>query len=351
MNSLIAQSSKALIKQKSKEATGDAIEIQELMILQLQQSVNSLKSKVDSYEAQYSTVAKVKLEKRLKSGVDGKRAEEYQKQVDYSTVKKETLEDTWDMKIQQIENDKMTTITSYERKIEEYQDRIKAAQLLYDSKLSTANAKKKEAIIKVQATIDTFTGYVNKYYEDAQPEITITYPPAYYKCKDELERQELALKDSQYQLLLIKAQGFVPSKSIVDIAKDKHRLKIIAEEKEVLRQAELRQREEEARINLQKKAEYKAEEERAKLQTKVAVPIVKEDPAKTAIKLREMKASEEYRKAQGIDDLDSEEILISDAPQPDETDAELLDDYIWATKRNLPIPDGILQKLKDRGLL
>ena len=110
MDAINSQVTKAMIKQKSKEMTDDPVAIQELLILQLKGTVQSLKAKVGTYELQYSTVAKVKLERRLKNGVDGKRAEEYQKQVDNSTTKKEAMEVTWEKKIEALENEKAATI-------------------------------------------------------------------------------------------------------------------------------------------------------------------------------------------------------------------------------------------------
>mgnify|MGYP003657173615 CR=1 FL=1 len=360
MDAINSQVTKALIKQKSKSTSSD-VEIQELLILQLKNAVSSMKAKVEAYESQYSTVAKVKLEKRLKEGVDGKRAEEYQKQVDHSTTKKETMEITWDTKIEALENEKTLAISSYERKIEEFQEKIKAAEILYNSKLTTAKAKKTEALTLVQKTIDTFTGYVNKYYEDVQPELTVQYPPAYYKHAKELEDTNRELKSAEHLLLVIKAAGYTPSKSPADIAREKERARIIAEEKAEAIEAEYRQREQAMAEAIARKAAFKAEEERIKerarerAKTSSVVNYNKEEEAKkVAIRLAQLKATEEYRSANGVEDLNiyNEESDTDTANnKDDDKDDDLLEDYKWATEKGLPVPEAILKKLKDRNLI
>jgi hypothetical protein len=354
MDSLNSQVTKALIKQKSKEGTDDPVAISELLVLQLKDIVSSLTAKVNTYESQYSTVAKVKLEKRLKEGVDGKRAEAYQKQVDDSTSKKETMEITWDVKIDALENDKLAIISSYEKKIEDYQEKIKAANILYNSKLSIAKAKKIEALTTVQRTIDTFSGYVNKYYEDVQSEPTVQYPPAYYKHSKDLEDAHRQLKIAEHQLLIVKASSYTSAKSASDIARDKERARIIAEEKAEAIETAARQREEEGRINLEKKAAFAAEEERIKERNKQRKTIIvtpKEDPKKMAIRLAEMKASEEFRAMNGAVEVKEESDKEESGKEEEEKDEDLLEDYRYAIERNLPVPQSTLQKLRERKLM
>lgn len=336
MDSLNSQVTRALIKQKSKEVTDDPVAISELMVLQLQDIVSSLTAKVKTYESQYNTVAKVKLEKRLKEGVDGKRAEDYRQQVDKSSSKKENAENVWDAKIEALETKRQAAIAEF------------------DQKISLMKAKKEAEIKAVESTIQYFTGLLNKYYEDVQPTPTIQYPPAYYKHSKDLEDAHRQLKSAEHQLLIVKASNYIPAKSPSDIARDKERARIIAEGKAQAIEAEIRQKEEEGRINLERKAAYMAEEQRIKeriKQIKTVIVLPKEDPKKMAIRLAELKASEEFRSMNGAVEVKEESDSTAEDKEDDDKDEELLEDYKWAIERNLPVPQSTLQKLRERKLM
>ena len=299
-------------------------------IITLETSLKSDKDKLSRMESQYTSVASDRLNKRLREGVDIRKAETNQRQLTTAEAKKDRLEEEFDAKIEALKDKK-------ERMIAEY-----------DGKIEVLKAKKRTELEGVDSTISYFKPIVNKYYESA-PEVIVSYPPSYYGLKESIEISDRQLTMWKNTLLSVLEQNVIAAPSPADIARDKERAKAIAEDNARAIEAEARQREEEGRINLERKAAFRAEEERVKQKRPTNTLVIKEDPRKVAIRLAQMKATEEYRDSNGIRDMDCE-INDSTSVEEDE-DEDLLGDYNWATERGLQVPEGILRKLKERKLI
>jgi hypothetical protein len=329
MNSLQTKVASKLAKHYASQ--NDEVSNIRAAITALDASLKANKDKLSKMESQYSHVASDRLSKRLKEGVDIRKAETNQRQLTTAEAKKDRLEEEFDAKIEALKEKK-------ERMIAEF-----------DGKIEVLKAKKRTELEAVDSTISYFKPIVNKYYE-AVPEVIVSYPPSYYGIKEEIETAERQLSMWKNTLVTVLEQQVSAVESPEEKQLKARREQARREDHALAVEAAARQKEEEGRINLERKAAYRAEEERNREKQKSATNTLvtpREDPKKMAIRLAEMKASEELRAENGEVEVKEDE---SDREE-EEKDEDLLADYAWAKEKGLPVLQSTLQKLRDRKLI
>lgn len=313
MNTLQTKASTKLAKHYASQ--NDEVSDIKAAILVLEASLKVNKDKLSKMEAQYSNVASEKLNRKVKEGADVRKAESHQHQLNTAMTKKERVERE------------------------------------YDAKIEALQRKKEEALAAVDETICYFKKYVERYY-DSVPEVIVSYPPSYYGIKEEIETAERQLTMWKNTLLVVLEQQINAVESPEEKQLKLRREQARREDAALAIEVAARQREEEGRINMERKAAFAAEEERIKERNRQKANTLvtpKEDSKKMAIRLAEMKASEELRAMNG--EVEVKEESDKEEEEEKEKDEDLLEDRRWCMERGLPVPESTLQKLRDRKLI
>lgn len=237
MLSVLAQVNKD--KQKNDQKTNkkhgledDAITTCEKVLSGLEIKEKQLIDQVDVYEQSYSTVAQSKFEKKLKQGVSGQLAQKHEMDMKSSVSKKETKISCIKEKIKALETQKEAFIKAIDAKIEKLENDVSGEEKAIDM------------------TQEYFRPLIERCYEERP--LDITYPPSYYKKKQEL-------KDCQSEMLTLKANILAMKAANFDKKPQLDKWQILEKEHQKLREQSRRE------FLAQQKEEQAKEEEKNRL--------------------------------------------------------------------------------------
>jgi hypothetical protein len=293
MERLVAKSQTALDKVTAKAVkngnapTNDIVELQGANKV-LSNEKKTLESEVAAIEAQYSNVAKAKLERRLKSGADEKKLSDNQRKLDAASTKKESLEKKYEDKIELLESQKTRLDIEVEDKVNDYrmmlESKAKRTKAELDTKISELKTKQTAELVQAESAKNYYGALVEACYE-TQPQVEVVYPPSYYKKKEQLEKLTRQISTNE-MLVNAMALDMITRAQIPETQEEviRRRLREQArrEDYEASIVAEEAQRQQEIRENLAKRAEYEREAEARRERKKAnsqSKPVVKDIPA------------------------------------------------------------------------
>ena len=280
MERLVIKSQTDLTKAAAKSVkngttgTNDVVELENAnRVLSNEKKV--LEIDVAAIESQYSNVAKAKLERRLKSGVDDRKLGTHQKQLDSANTKKEDCEKHYDDKIERLEEQKTALDAEIDDLVDAYRTKLKATYAKkerdIDKRIAEANAKKERDVKAFELTISYFQPLVDAYYE-TQPQADVAFPASYYKKKEQLEKltRQIATNEMLINNMIRHAwQTAQEPESQEEITRRRLREQARREDMEAQREAEASQLEMECRENAVKRAAYEREAEARRARNKV----------------------------------------------------------------------------------
>ena len=269
---------------KGTNGTNDVVELENANKI-LTNEKRALESEIAAIESQYSNVAKAKLDRRLKSGVDERKLGTHQKQLDTANTKKEDCEKHYDDKIERLEEQKSALDQEIEDLVDAYRIKLKATYAKkekdIDKRIADANAKKERDVKAFELTIAYFQPLVDAYYE-TEPQVDVSYPASYYKKKEQL--QSLIRQISTNEMLVNNMirhawKSAQEPETQEEITRRRLREQARREDMEAQQAAEASLLEMEARENAVKRAAYEREAEARRERNKQkSKPIDKELP-------------------------------------------------------------------------
>lgn len=251
---------------KGTTGTNDVVELENAnKVLSNEKKV--LESDIASIEAQYSNVAKAKLERRLKSGADEQKLTKYQKQLDLTATKKDACEKAFNAKIEMIEGQKAGLDDQIEMLVEAYREKLKAKTKIQeqdlDAKITALESKRDAELQKFDITSAYFQPLVDACYE-TQPQVDVAYPPSYYKKKEQLEKLTRQINTNEMlvnNMIRHAWKSAQEPESQEEITRRRLREQARREDMEAQREAEASQLEMECRESAVKRAMYEREAE------------------------------------------------------------------------------------------
>ena len=212
--------------------------------------LRQLENEFNLEESQYRLVAEDKKEKRLKAGINIATAGRHEANVTSAITKR-------DSKIEEAQDKCKKKVKKVKAQIKELEDHIND---LKDDLEKTIDAIKAAA----QSTLDYFQPLVDRCYEEVQA--VVNYPPSHFKKQAMIKEMTLSVQTRTNNLLAMKAAEYQPTEKLTqrDIDRQRMRDQARAEEAQRLIEVEARQYEMECQAALIKKAEYAADEARAK---------------------------------------------------------------------------------------
>lgn len=272
MERLVARSQTALDKVTAKAVkngnapTNDIVELQGANKV-LSNEKKTLESEVAAIEAQYSNVAKAKLDRRLKSGADEKKLSDNQRKLDAASNKKESIEKKYEDKIELLEDQKTRLDTEVEDKVNDYrmmlESKAKRTKVELDTKISELKTKQAADLVQAESAKNYYGALVEACYE-VQPRVEVVYPPSYYKKKEQLEKLTRQISTNE---MLVNAMALDmvtrarQPESQDEIIRRRLREQANREDAEAQLILEEQQKQEEIRKNLAKRAEIEREAE------------------------------------------------------------------------------------------
>lgn len=251
---------------KGTTGTNDVLELENANRI-LTNEKKTLEIEVAAIESQYSNVAKAKLERRLKSGVDERKLGTHQKQLDSANTKKEDCEKHYDDKIERLEEQKTALDQEIDDLVEAYRTKLKAnyakKERDLDKRIADANAKKERDVKAFELTIAYFQPLVDAYYE-TQPQVDVTFPASYYKKKEQLDKLSRQINTNEMlinNMIRHAWQTAQEPESQEEITRRRLREQARREDMEAQREAEASQLEMECRESAVKRAMYEKEAE------------------------------------------------------------------------------------------
>tara|TARA_R110000868_G_C10898404_1_gene764139 strand:+ start:770 stop:1750 length:981 start_codon:yes stop_codon:yes gene_type:complete len=272
MERLVARSQTALDKVTAKAVkngnapTNDIVELQGANKVLFNEK-KTLESEVAAIEAQYSNVAKAKLDRRLKSGADEKKLSDNQRKLDAASNKKESIEKKYEDKIELLEDQKTRLDTEVEDKVNDYrmmlESKAKRTKVELDTKISELKTKQAADLVQAESAKNYYGALVEACYE-VQPRVEVVYPPSYYKKKEQLEKLTRQISTNE---MLVNAMALDmvtrarQPESQDEIIRRRLREQANREDAEAQLILEEQQKQEEIRKNLAKRAEIEREAE------------------------------------------------------------------------------------------
>jgi hypothetical protein len=306
MQSLNAKVSKQLVNQAAKYVKRQGDEDDDVVMLEsavkeLKNQALSLEDDIAKDDVMYESVAKSKMQRKLKKGTTEATEQMYQNIITNSASSLES-------KLQMIK-DKIEKKEADKRKIEADIRKLE----------NDAERAEKEA----NSTIVYHTKALERLYEDVP--LDVVYPPSYFKKKETLRLIKASIENQSKNVLVMKAANYKTPKMSV-AAEQRKKAAATARHEDAQLLAEARQRQEELEIAeaLARKQEAKAEEARAReLQAKHA----------------QSKISY-HQEAFENSDYDSEGELLTPkekAIRKAEEEQERLADELWRREKGLPL--------------
>jgi len=298
MERLVAKSQTALDKATAKAVKNGNVPTNDIVELQgankvLSNEKKTLESEVAAIEAQYSNVAKAKLDRRLKSGADEKKLSDNQRKLDAASNKKESIEKKYEDKIELLEDQKTRLDIEVEDKVNDYrmmlESKARRTKVELDTKISELKTKQTAELVQAESAKNYYGALVEACYE-VQPRVDVVYPPSYYKKKEQLEKLTRQISTNE---VLVNAMALDmvtrarQPESQDEIIRRRLREQARREDAEALINAEEAQKQEEINTNLAKRAEYERDAE-ARRERKKANPQSK--PVVIDIPIEDLKA-------------------------------------------------------------
>jgi hypothetical protein len=283
MERLVAKSQTALDKVTAKAVKNGNVPTNDIVELQGANKVlfnekKTLESEVAAIEAQYSNVAKAKLDRRLKSGADEKKLSDNQRKLDAASNKKESIEKKYEDKIELLEDQKTRLDIDVEDKVNDYrmmlESKAKRPKVELDTKISELKTKQAAELVQAESAKNYYGALVEACYE-VQPRVEVVYPPSYYKKKEQLEKLTRQISTNE---MLVNAMALDmvtrarQPESQDEIIRRRLREQANREDAEAQLILEEQQKQEEIRKNLARKAEYEREAEEIRERKKAKQP-------------------------------------------------------------------------------
>lgn len=212
--------------------------------------INILERELYTEENTYKLVAQDKKEKKLIAGVNIATAGRHEANVESAITKRDQSIKEAESKCEKKVKKAKAQIATLEEHIDDLEE-----ELIEDIK-----SIKKTA----ESTLAYFQPLVDRCYEEIP--VVINYPPTHFKKQDTLRQMKRRLEDGDLIILKMKAANF-NSEPVVDPEdeeRQRRRAQARAESIQQNKEAEARQYEIECHANLAKKAQYAADEQRAR---------------------------------------------------------------------------------------
>jgi len=251
------------VKREEKNALNEneamsVIKMYELDIDALKIRLRQLENEFNLEESQYRLVAEDKKEKRLKAGVNIATAGRHEANVTAAITKR-------DNKIEKLTDDSNKAIKTNQKLIQELKEQIKSLQEDIDVNIPEKLEKDiATATTIAQNTLNYFQPLVDRCYEEVQA--VVNYPPSHFKKQAMIKEMKQSVETRTNTLLAMKAAEYQPADKLTqkDIERQRMRDQARAEDKQQQADLEARQYEMECQAAVLKKAEYAADEARAK---------------------------------------------------------------------------------------
>jgi hypothetical protein len=230
--------------------------------------LKKLEKEIEYMEETYKNVSNVKHERRLKSKASESTVAMYENIISLNESKMETSVNNLKLKIENAETQIKVAEETMRLKIEKLENDFKGQQDIWRNKILKMESDIKEAESKGESTIKYHRDQLLKCYEEVPVEVS--YPPGYYKKKEEQKRIKSIVEFREKQILLCKmaeleeANSFETKKEEeVRLKREKVREEIYAQErmKKEVEEQERREREETFEARALEKEKQQMQEE------------------------------------------------------------------------------------------
>ena len=319
------------VMEKEEKKDNSAIKSLQLDLVEKKHQLELLERDIDIINMTYNTVAKDKVERKLKLGVVQDQADRLKSAIDNARSKHNTQTNSKEDRVKMLETELQECTQSYDTKIRVLEQDLKTCTQKYETKIENLESEKGRKEKLIQSKIDRLESNVkdiqinedvrqtrlnkelDKCYSD--PPIVPTFPPTHFKKKQQMKDLEGSIKRTTERIMNLQ------SAEIEDRDKAKHdasdaklammRAQARLEGEQQNKESEARQYEMECQMAASKKEDYAADKARAK---------------------------------QLHEDKMAADIIV-------ETDADLLDDYSYHFDRNeTEHLARTIKKLKGRGI-
>ena len=235
------------------------IEILEEALNTMKRDSKKLELEIITDEGTYGAVAKDKIDRKLKTGIDAKTANAHQSQITTAMSKRDSKIENLESKIEVIEKNEYALKEETQRKIDSLNSKLENQLVITQSKIKKLQSDIEVTRTETDNTIAHFQPLLDRCYETV-PIVTV-YPPSHFKKQEVLKQLQSSIKSAEHNILVMKAASYNDIK-IDQQEEELKRRRILArqESAEELRKADEAQHREDCRLAELKKDAYRAEE-------------------------------------------------------------------------------------------
>lgn len=258
MQSLLAKASKDLATQKAKHVKRQGEEQDDVVILEaaiadMKTKVIILEEEITKEEAMYTELAKSRVERKLKKGVNEGTLAKNQNIVNNANRILESADDIAEEKISALEHAKETKVAIIEAKIAKLEADKEGIIADIEKRITAIKRDAKEAKADANKTYLHFQRLVDKAYEDVP--IDVAYPATHFRKKETLRMLKSDIESQERNILIMKAATYnSPKIDAASEARLKARAMARLEDARLTAQAEEAQRNAEIAEALTRKA-------------------------------------------------------------------------------------------------